>query len=110
MAKRRELVGDVLHLTDQALRGNRGGGGSSVPLHMADIGSDNWEQEFALDLIENERALVREIDDALDRIEVRRYGVCIATHRVIDTARLRAKPWAKYCVEYARLRELGRVP
>ena len=110
LAKRRELVGDVLNLTDQALRGNTSGGGSTVPLHMADIGSDNWEQEFTLGLIENERALVREIDEALDRIEARTYGVCIATHRAIETTRLRAKPWAKYCVEYARLRELGRVP
>lgn len=110
LAKRRELVGDVLNLTNQALRGHTSGGGSTVPLHMADIGSDNWEQDFALDLIENERALVREIDEALDRIEARTYGVCIATHRLIDTTRLRAKPWAKYCVEYARLRELGRVP
>lgn len=110
LAKRRELVGDVLNLTEQALRGNTTGGGSTVPLHMADIGSDNWEQEFTLGLIETERALVREIDEALDRIEARTYGVCIATHRLIETARLRAKPWAKYCVEYARLRELGRVP
>jgi len=111
LAKRQELVGDVLHLTDQALRSHRvEGGGSGMPLHMADIGSDNWEQEFTLGLIENERVLLREIDDALERIESRIYGVCLATHRPIESARLRAKPWAKYCVEYARLRELGRVP
>jgi len=109
--KRRELVGDVRNLTDQALRGRQaGGGGSNMPMHMADIGSDNWEQEFTLGLIENERGLLREIDEALDRIESRTYGICIATHRPIQTVRLRAKPWAKYCVEYARLRELGRVP
>ena len=111
LVKRCELVGDVENLTNQALSGNQASGGlSSMPVHMADIGSDNWEQEFALGLIENERSLVREIDEALDRIANRTYGVCIATHREIVKSRLRAKPWAKFCIEYAHLRELGRVP
>lgn len=109
--KRRELVGDMTNLTNEAMSGNEDSGNrSSVPLHMADAGSDNWEQEFTFGLIENERSLVQEIDEALSRIEGRIYGVCLATHRPIDLARLRAKPWAKYCIEYARLLELRRVP
>jgi RNA polymerase-binding transcription factor len=111
LEKRKELVGDMQHLSTDAHSSHQASSGSSsVPLHMADVGSDNWEQEFTLGLIENERALVREIDDALERIENRTYGVCLATHRPINIARLRAKPWAKYCIEYAQLRELGRVP
>ncbi len=109
--KRQELVGNMENLSNEALNANRASGGhSSMPLHMADLGTDNWEQEFTLGLIESERSLVREIDEALGRVVDRTYGVCLATHRPIDTARLRAKPWAKYCIEYARLRELGRVP
>ena len=50
-----------------------------------------------------------EIDDALERIENKTYGVCVATHRPISDARLLAKPWAKYCIEYARAREEGRA-
>lgn len=111
LAKRRELVGDVEHLTQQALGGNSSSSGRShMPMHMADIGSDNWEQEFTLELLQNESALVREIDEALQRIEDRTYGICLGTHRPIDQARLTAKPWAKYCIEFARLRELGRIP
>lgn len=111
LEKRRELVGDMENLTNEALSGNEASGNrSSAPFHMADAGSDNWEQEFTIGLIENERALVREVDEALQRIEDRTYGVCLATHCPIDLARLRAKPWAKYCIEYARLRELRRVP
>lgn len=113
LAKRRELVGDMEHLANEALKGSHPGTAgalSSMPIHMADLGSDNWEREFTLGLIENERTLVREIDEALERVDKRTYGVCLATHRRIDTARLRAKPWARYCIEYARLRELGRVP
>ncbi len=109
LAKRAELLGDVRALTKDALghsRRDSTGDLSSMPIHMADIGSDNWEQDFTLGLIANEQQLVREIDEALARIEDRTYGICLVTHRPITIARLRAKPWAKYCIEYARQREL----
>ncbi len=110
LAKRQELVGDVTTLTNEALRLSDGGGSvSHMPIHMADQGTDNWEQEFNIGLMEKERARILEIDDALDRIALGTYGVCMATHRPIKIARLRAKPWAKYGIEYARLREQGKV-
>ena len=97
-------------LTDEALnsKGHGPGEQTSMPIHMADLGSDNWEQEFTLGLIANERALVREIDEALARIANKIYGICLATHKRISKARLRAKPWAKYCIEHARALEEGR--
>jgi len=110
--KRAELAGDVEHLTSEALNRKNSGVNeqSSMPIHMADLGSDTWEQDFTLGLIANEQALVREIDEALERIEDRTYGMCVATDKPISVERLRAKPWAKYCIEYARLREEGRAP
>ena len=110
--KRAELAGDVERLTSEALKGKSGGVNeqSTMPIHMADLGTDTWEQDFTLGLIANEQALVREIDDALARIEDKTYGMCVATDKPISKERLRAKPWAKYCIEYARLREEGRAP
>lgn len=112
LAKRAELAGDVENLTSQALNRKTNGGNepSFMPIHMADLGSDTWEQDFTLGLIANEQALVREIDQALARIEDKTYGMCIATDQPISKQRLLAKPWAKYCIEYARLREEGRAP
>lgn len=112
LRKRAQLAGDVMHLTDEALhRRVRGANESSaMPIHMADLGSDNWEQDFTLGLIANEQQVVREIDDALRRISDKTYGMCVATGKRIGVARLRAKPWAKYCIEYARAREEGRAP
>ena len=110
--KRAELVGDVHNLTSEALRTdqmNTAGNLSSMPIHLADIGTDNWEQEFTLGLIENERQLLKEIDAALSRIDDKTYGVCEATHKPITKHRLRAKPWARYCIEYARAKEHGRL-
>ena len=108
--KRTELVGNVQGLANEALHGEGRAQGdrSSMPIHMADLGTDNWEQEFTLGLLASEQALVREIDDALSRIADKTYGVCMATHKQISMARLHAKPWAKFCIEYARAREEGR--
>ena len=111
LCKRAELAGDVQQLTDQALDGKGQGlpEHSAMPIHMAELGSDNWEKEFTLGLIASEQALVREIDEALERIENKTYGICLATRKRITKARLRVKPWAKYCIEYARAREEGRT-
>ena len=96
LRKRAELVGYVQGLADEALHGDGRSQGdrSAMPIHMADLGTDNWEQEFTLGLLASEQALVREIDDALGRIRDKTYGVCLSTHNKISMARLRAKPWA----------------
>ncbi len=110
LAKRAELLGDIGHLENEAMRQGSSGEASEssfMPIHMADIGSDTWEQELNLGLIQNERGLVRDIDEALARIDEGTYGICLATGKPIAKSRLRVKPWAKYCIEYARKRELG---
>jgi RNA polymerase-binding transcription factor DksA len=109
--KRAQLAGDVKRLTNEALnsKGPEHSEHSAMPIHMADAGSDNWEQEFTLGLLANEQALIREIDEALARIENKTYGICLAMRKKISKARLRAKPWAKYCIEYAQALENGRA-
>jgi DnaK suppressor protein len=105
LRKRQELVGDVDNMKDDALKKSRSdaaGDLSAMPIHMADIGSDNYEQEFTLELIENEQGLLKEIDEALDRIGNGTFGVCIGTGKPIGKARLKLKPWAKYSIEYVR--------
>ena len=112
LEKRDQLTGDVERLTAEALKGNGQGYNeqSTMPNHMADLGSDTWEQDFTIGLIANEQHMVREIDDALERIADKTYGMCLATDKEIGLARLHAKPWAKYCIEYERAREEGRAP
>ena len=91
-------MGDLSSLETEALRSS-GGDLSHMPIHMADIGSDTYEQDFMLGLAENERTRMREIDDALKRIADKTYGVCQMTGEPIPQARLEAKPWAKYTIE-----------
>lgn len=105
---RRELVGRVTGLEDEALRSS-GGNLSNMPLHPADIGTDTFDQDFALGMAATDRQLLQEIDEALERIEQRTYGVCQMTGKPIPKTRLDAKPWAKYTVEAARLVESGQL-
>jgi len=76
---------------------------------MADIGTDNFEQEFALGLMDSERKLLVEINDALNRINDGLYGICEGTGKAIPKTRLQAKAWARYCIKYAIMVEQGLV-
>jgi DnaK suppressor protein len=80
-----------------------------MPFHMADAGSDNFEQEFALDLMDSEKKMLVEINDALRRIEDGAFGVCEGNGESIPKARLNAIPWARYCVACAELNEKGQL-
>ena len=104
LAKRNEILGNVFSMEDETLRRQRSDL-SNTPIHMADAGSDNYEIENTFGLMDNERKLVKEIDEALDRTENGTYGICEGSGELIPKARLRAIPWAKYCVEYASMIE-----
>ena len=105
LALRSRLKGDVSHLTSEALRkdsGEAGGNLSNTPIHMADLGTDNFEQEFTLSLLQNEEQAVEEITAALERIRQGSFGQCEECREEIPKVRLQALPYARYCVECAR--------
>ena len=62
-----------------------------------------------LDVTASERALLKEIDEALDRIKNNTFGICLGTGQPIGKPRLMARPWAKFCIDYARQVEKGLV-
>ena len=64
---RARLRGDVSAMTEHSLR-DKNGELSSMPLHMADIGSDNFEQEFTLSLLQSEGDTLSMIESDLERI------------------------------------------
>jgi RNA polymerase-binding protein DksA len=112
LIKRREIIGDVNCIENEALKKSRldaSGDLSSMPIHMADMGTDNFEQEFSLGLMDGERKLLNEINLALQRLIDGKYGICEGTGKEISRPRLEANPWAKYCIEYATMVEKGQV-
>lgn len=107
LAKRREILGDMSSMEREALRSSGGSNLSTLPIHMADMGTDNYEQEFTLGLVETERKLLREINLALAKIQDGTYGICEGTGKPISKARLEVQPWARYSIEYAKQMERG---
>jgi DnaK suppressor protein len=107
---RERLTGDVSHLANEALRSSGGeasGGLSNMPLHPADLGTDNFEKEFTFNLLHNEEQVLAEISDALERIQKRGFGLCEECHQPIPAARLDALPYARHCVACARKAQQG---
>ncbi|MFT5525707.1 MAG: DnaK suppressor protein [Pirellulaceae bacterium] len=101
---RARLRGDVSGLASAALhqtRSEASGDLSSMPTHMADIGSDNFEQEFTLSLLEKDGGTLEDIEDALERIEESVYGLCVECEGRIPKTRLNVIPQTAYCVKCA---------
>ena len=108
LALRARLRGDVTAMADAALKKTRSeanGDLSSMPIHMADIGSDNYEQEFTLSLMQTEEGTLDAIEAALEKIEDGVFGQCEECDGVISKMRLQAIPYAPLCIKCAQKRE-----
>ena len=89
----KEISEDTLMKTQKDMSGDISGYG----LHIADVASDNYERDFNLGLVSNERKIVMDIDEALKRIDENIYGVCQKCVKPVVKTRLKAIPYAKYC-------------
>jgi len=99
MAER--LTAEVSGLRDEALRGTGGepsGNLSNAPMHLADLSADNYQQEVATGLLQNEQAILVEIRAALDRLDAGTYGRCEDCGKEMPKGRLDALPYARRCV------------
>ena len=108
LALRVRLRGDVDQMADATLKKSRSeanGDLSSMPIHMADMGSDNFEQEFTLSLMENDGGTLALIETSLERIEEGTYGLCEECGAKIPKSRLNAIPYSTLCVRCAEQQE-----
>lgn len=107
------IRGDVQQLTREALDRNEGGGESKSPTHIAELGTQTFEQDFSLRVAESDQDVLTEIDAALKRIESGTFGACLAcleqgrspSKAFIPKTRLKAIPYARNCVDCERKRE-----
>jgi RNA polymerase-binding protein DksA len=70
---------------------------------LADTATGTLDRELDYTLEEASEETLREIDDAVARIDAGTYGVCISCGKPIDEERLEAMPWAAKCIECKRL-------
>ena len=77
---------------------------STIDQHPAELGTETFERELELTTLTVVEGELREIDDALRRLDHGTYGICEECGKSIDEARMEAVPWARYCVvDQARL-------
>ncbi|MBW7907808.1 MAG: TraR/DksA C4-type zinc finger protein [Kiritimatiellae bacterium] len=81
---------------------------SSHSQHMADQGTDNFDREFAASLLTSGQDVLKEIEEALRRIDNGSFGICESTGRPIEYERLKVLPFARYCVAAQTEIERGR--
>ena len=82
-------------------------GEATVRTHLADLGTDTFEQSADLGLAEQMSRAIFEIDRALDRIEEGTYGVCQGCEKAISIERLEAIPSASRCAQCQSAVERG---
>lgn len=99
--RKEEIVDSIKHASDDVLKKSQrdaAGDISSYTLHMADVASDTYDREFALSLAANEQKLLYEIEDALKKIDEGEYGFCESCKKPISKTRLKAVPYARFCL------------
>lgn len=112
LSLRERLVGKVDSMQGEALKRSRqdaSGDLSNVPIHMADIGTDNYERDLMIELIENGEEGLRNIDTALEKMDDGSYGACEICSKKINKERLKAVPYAKLCIDCQREEEIDNV-
>jgi len=95
-----QINGDIRSMADES-EGDQSDKGdvSGHAMHMADVATDMYDREFNLSLASNDRELLQKIQAALIRIDKGTFGLCLKTGKRIPEARLRAVPYAEYCME-----------
>lgn len=82
---------------------------SVLDQHPADMGTETFERQKDMSILQQVEAELADVERALDRVEAGTYGTCEACGKPIGQARLKAKPAARFCVEdQARLEREAR--
>ena len=100
LALRVRLQGVMTQMADNALNQDRSRT-TSMPNHMAELGSGNFDQELTLSLLSSERNAYDQIEAAIARIADGSFGLCETCGVQIPEARIEALPYAARCVSCA---------
>ena len=69
-----------------------------VPSDEGDLSQQHHEEWIFLNRNTIDMKLLREVSDALHRVDHDHYGICLECDEPISAKRLEAVPWARYCV------------
>ncbi len=102
LKRKEQTLENINHISDDTLKKSlkdASGDISGYAYHMADMATDTYDREFSLGIASNERELLYVLDDALKKIEDGTFGICEECDGVITKTRLKAIPYASFCVK-----------
>ena len=98
----------IQHISDDTLKKSQkdaSGDNSGYTYHMADVATDTYDREFSLGLASNDRQFLYELEDAMKKIEDGTFGICEDCKSFISKTRLKAVPYARFCVKCQEKKE-----
>jgi RNA polymerase-binding transcription factor DksA len=100
LERRTELSRTHQGLADSACRppAQAAGALSSLPSQFGEMASETYEQELSIEFLAKLQGELQQIQDALERIEGRSFGICEDCGGAIPLVRLEALPTARFCV------------
>ena len=104
LKERERIIGGVKQMDESSKEMGQDG--------IQDLGDEAatiYNKQILLTLNENERMRLRELDEALDRIESGAYGICEECGGPVGLKRLEVRPVAKYCVPCLTKLEKGKL-
>jgi RNA polymerase-binding transcription factor DksA len=94
LGMQRDLRGDPETTADLASVGEL----SNYDQHPGDIGTEVFEHEKNVSILEQVEDQLKEVDAAFERLQNGSYGKCEACGEPIEAARLQERPYARYCL------------
>ena len=76
---------------------------------IADRASSSYQKEFLFHQSSSERQTLQMVEGALSRIREGTFGECISCGNEINSKRLEAVPWTRYCIECQEKLEKGQL-
>jgi len=89
---------EVLKEVQQANQASLELGQDGVP-DIGDLSSTTYSRDVLMNLSENQRQKIRDIDAALERVDAGEYGTCLRCEEEISPRRMEVRPFSRYCVE-----------
>jgi DnaK suppressor protein len=74
---------------------------------VVDRANNAYSRELLFSLSDSERHTLLRVEEAVQRLESGTYGICVNCGNEIRSGRLRAVPWARYCIDCQELAEKG---
>jgi DnaK suppressor protein len=97
-----EILENARRLRESIVDENTGeyiGENSTFSMHMAEHGTDEMEREKAFMFIQRDEKHLFYLENALERIEKKTYGLCVTCGKPIDKGRLEAVPITQHCIK-----------